>query len=394
MSQQILQVDQAMLETTLDRMVRKSVEETLNAMLDAEADEITGAARYERSGERKAYRAGHYERDLTVKAGKMSLKVPKLKGAVFESAVIERYRRREESVEEALIDMYLAGVSTRQVDDVSQLLWGDRMPSQTLSDKLKKVYADIDEWRGRPLEQDYPYLFMDGVWHKRCWGGSVENVSILVAVGVGMDGRREVLSVAEGMKEDSESWREFIKGMLARGLKGVRLVTGDRCAGLVAAVNELLPGARYQRCMVHFERNILAKVNPKNRDWAADALKAIFSMESRDKALEKAESVAKDMEARKLREAAKCLREGIGETTTYLLDDYPREHRRRIRMNNMIERLNREIRRRTRVVGSFPDGRSALMLICARVRYVTSSEWSTRRYLDMSRLGENVQSAN
>ena len=394
MSQQILQVDQAMLETTLDRMVRKSVEETLNAMLDAEADEITGAARYERSGERKAYRAGHYERDLTVKAGKMSLKVPKLKGAVFESAVIERYRRREESVEEALIDMYLAGVSTRQVDDVSQLLWGDRMPSQTLSDKLKKVYADIDEWRGRPLEQDYPYLFMDGVWHKRCWGGSVENVSILVAVGVGMDGRREVLSVAEGMKEDSESWREFNKGMLARGLKGVRLVTGDRCAGLVAAVNELLPGARYQRCMVHFERNILAKVNPKNRDWAADALKAIFSMESRDKALEKAESVAKDMEARKLREAAKCLREGIGETTTYLLDDYPREHRRRIRTNNMIERLNREIRRRTRVVGSFPDGRSALMLICARVRYVTSSEWSTRRYLDMSRLGENVQSAN
>ena len=394
MSQQILQVDQAMLETTLDRMVRKSVEETLNAMLDAEADEITGAARYERSGERKAYRAGHYERDLTVKAGKMSLKVPKLKGAVFESAVIERYRRREESVEEALIDMYLAGVSTRQVDDVSQLLWGDRMPSQTLSDKLKKVYSDIDEWRGRPLEQDYPYLFMDGVWHKRCWGGSVENVSILVAVGVGMDGRREVLSVAEGMKEDSESWREFIKGMLARGLKGVRLVTGDRCAGLVAAVNELLPGARYQRCMVHFERNILAKVNPKNRDWAADALKAIFSMESRDKALEKAESVAKDMEARKLREAAKCLREGIGETTTYLLDDYPREHRRRIRTNNMIERLNREIRRRTRVVGSFPDGRSALMLICARVRYVTSSEWSTRRYLDMSRLGENVQSAN
>ncbi len=394
MSQQILQVDQAMLETTLDRMVRKSVEETLNAMLDAEADEITGAARYERSGERKAYRAGHYERDLTVKAGKMSLKVPKLKGAVFESAVIERYRRREESVEEALIDMYLAGVSTRQVDDVSQLLWGDRMPSQTLSDKLKKVYADIDEWRGRPLEQDYPYLFMDGVWHKRCWGGSVENVSILVAVGVGMDGRREVLSVAEGMKEDSESWREFIKGMLARGLKGVRLVTGDRCAGLVAAVNELLPGARYQRCMVHFERNILAKVNPKNRDWAADALKAIFSMESRDKALEKAESVAKDMEARKLREAAKCLREGIGETTTYLLDDYPREHRRRIRTNNMIELLNREIRRRTRVVGSFPDGRSALMLICARVRYVTSSEWSTRRYLDMSRLGENVQSAN
>lgn len=290
--------------------------------------------------------------------------------------------------------MYLAGVSTRQVDDVAQLLWGDRMPSQTLSDKLRKVYADIDRWRERPLAQGYPYVFMDGMWHKRRWGGSVENVSVLVAIGVGMDGRREVLAVAEGMKEDAESWRSFIRGMLARGLRGVRLVTGDRCAGLVAAVGELLPGARHQRCMVHFERNILARVNPGNRDWAADALKAIFSMESRDKALEKAESVAEDMEARKLGEAAKCLREGIDETTTYLLDDYPREHRRRIRTNNMIERLNREIRRRTRVVGSFPGGRSALMLICARIRYVTSNEWSTRRYLDMSRLGENVPAAH
>ena len=146
--------------------------------------------------------------------------------------------------------------------------------------------------------------------------------------------------------------------------------------------------------MVHFERNILARVNPGNRDWTVDVLKAVFSMEPRDKALEKAESVAEEMEARKPKEAEFCLREGIGETTTYLLDDYPREHRRLIRTNNMIERLNREIRRRTRVVGSFPDGRSALMLVCARIRYVTSSEWSTRRYLDMSRLGENLPAAN
>ena len=111
------------------------------------------------------------------------------------------------------------------------------------------------------MEQEYAYLFMDGVWHKRRWGGSVENAGILVAIGIGADGRREVLSVAEGMKEDAESWRSFIKGMLARGLKGVRPTTGDRCAGLVAAAGELPPGARYQRCMVHFERNILAKVS-------------------------------------------------------------------------------------------------------------------------------------
>ncbi len=135
--------------TRLNRLITEKMTQILNAMLDAEADEITGAARYERSGGRKAYRAGHYERKLTAKAGRLELKVPKLKGALFESAVIERYRRREQSVEESLIDMYLAGVSTRQVDDISQLLWGDRMPSQTLSDKLKRIYGEIDQWRAR-----------------------------------------------------------------------------------------------------------------------------------------------------------------------------------------------------------------------------------------------------
>mgnify|MGYP000214122745 CR=1 FL=1 len=213
MPENIIQIDQHMLETRLDRLVTQKVTEILNAMLDAEADEIAGASRYERSGGWKAYRADHYERRITAKAGTLELKVPKLKGALFESAVVERYRRRGESVEEALIDMYLAGGDARQVDDISQLLWGERMPSQTLSDKLKRVYADIDSWRTRPLEREYPYVFMDGVWHRRSWGGSVENVSVLVAVGVNSEGHREVIGVAEGMKEDSASWEQFVRGM-------------------------------------------------------------------------------------------------------------------------------------------------------------------------------------
>ena len=321
-----------------------------------QADEIANAARYGRSGGRKAYRAGHYERSLTAKAGRPGLKVPKLKGALFESAVIERYRRREESVEEALIDMCLAGVSTRQVDDTGQLLWGDCMPSRTLSGKLKRVYAEIDEWRTRPLDDEYPYVFVDGVWHKRSWGGRVENVGILVAIGVGKDGYREAVGVAEGMREDSAGWEQFFRGMIERGLKGVRLVVGDRCAGLVATVGSMLPKARYQRCMVRFMRNVLSKVPPSHREWASAALKAVFAMESRESALDRAETVAAEMEARRLRAAANCLREGIGETTAYLLPEFPDGHRRRIRTNDMIERLNREIRRRTRVVGSFPDG--------------------------------------
>ena len=300
----IIQIDQNLFETKLDRLVTEKMTQILNAMLDAEADEITGAARYERKEGRKAYRAGHYERTLTAKAGRLELRVPKLKGAVFESAVIERYRRRESSVEEALMEMYLAGVSTRQVDDISKLLWGDRMPSQTLSDKLKRVYDDIDRWRTRPLESEYPYVFMDGVWHKRSWGGSVENVSVLVAIGVNAEGHREVIGVTEGMREDAASWEQFIRSMIERGLKGVRLVVGDRCAGLVSTVNSMLPRAKYQRCMVHFMRNVLSKVPPNHRDWASAALKAIFAMESRESALAKAGTVAAEMESRKLKAAA------------------------------------------------------------------------------------------
>ena len=254
MPKHILQVNQPMFETQLDRMVSQKVNEILNRMPDAEADEITGAARYGRSGGRKAYQAGHCGRDPTVKAGKMTVRVPKLKGAVFESAAIERYRRREESVEEALIDMHPAGVSTRRVDDTGQALWGERMPSQTLSDRLKKVYVRIDQWRQRPLQQPYPYAFMDGVWHKRSWGGAVENVSVPVAIGVGSDGHREVIGVAEGMKEDATSWRNVIASLIARGPGGERMAACDRCAGLVDTVGELPPEARYQRCMVHFMR--------------------------------------------------------------------------------------------------------------------------------------------
>ena len=349
MSKEIIQFDQAMFETRLDAMVRDKVEQIVNAMLDEEADLIANAARYERSDGRKAYRAGHYGRGFTVKAGRLALRIPKLKGAVFESAVIERYRRREQSVEESLIDMYLAGVSTRRVDDISQLLWGERMPSQTLSDKLKRVYDQIDRWRNRPLDSEYPYVFMDGVWHKRSWGGGVENVSVLVAIGVDADGRREVIGVAEGMKEDKAGWEQFIRSMIERGLKGVRLVVGDRCAGLVATVDSMLPKARYQRCMVHFMRNVLSKVPPTHREWASAALKAIFAMESRASALAKAETVASEMETRKLRAAANCLREGIGETTTYLLDEYPAEHRRRQERPHARLRQN-QIRHRQRMV--------------------------------------------
>ncbi len=239
-----------------------------------------------------------------------------MKGALFESAVIERYRRREQSVEESLIDMYLAGASTRQVDDISQLLWGDRMPSQTLSDKLKRIYGEIDQWRTRPLESEYPYVFVDGVWHKRSWGGRVENVSVLVAIGINAEGHREVIGVTEGMREDSASWEQFFRGMIECGLKGVRLVVGDGVPDRWPRSARCCPRRSTNAAWCIFMRNVLSKVPPIHREWASAALKAVFAMESRESALDKAEQVAAEMRSRRLRAAANCLREGVGEMMT------------------------------------------------------------------------------
>ena len=279
MSGNIIQLNEDLIKNNLKDLVRNSVEETLNALLDHEADELVRAGKYERTGDRKGYRSGHYERNFGTTSGEVKLRVPKLKGIQFETAIIERYKRRECSVEEALIEMYLAGVSVRRVEDITELLWGTKVSSGTISHLNQKAYKHIEEWRQRPLTGEYPYVYVDGIYLKRCWGGEIQNVSVLVAIGVNKDGFREILGAAEGMKEDRESWLNFF---------------------------------------------------------------------------------------------------------TYM--DFPTEHWSRIRTNNLTERVNREIRRRTRAIGAFPDGNSALMLVCARLRHVAASEWGSKRYMDMEHL--------
>jgi transposase-like protein len=382
----VIHVNHEEVHKHLDQVVRESVEATLNALLDAEADELCGARRYERSGERLDTRAGHYTRKLHTKAGEVELKVPKLRNLPFETAIIERYRRRETSVEEALVEMYLAGVSTRRVEDITEALWGTRVSSSTVSDLNKKIYGQIEVWRNRPIENEHPYVFLDGIWLKRCWGGEVRNVAVLVAVGVNQEGFREVLGVMEGTKEDKASWTAFLRHLKERGLKGVRLIVSDKCLGLVESLAEFYPEADWQRCCVHFYRNVFTTVpNGKVKDVAA-MLKAIHAQEDQKSALEKMKQVAEKLEGMRLGKAASLVREGIPETLTYMA--FPREHWRSLKTNNMLERLMRELRRRTRVVGCFPDGDSALMLVGARLRHVAGTKWGSKRYLDMSRLGE------
>lgn len=382
----VVQIDEGRIQAHLDEVVRSTVEETLNALLDAEADRLCAARKYERTEGRKDTRAGSYDRHLATKAGEVTLTVPKLRTLPFETAIIDRYRRRESSVEEALIEMYLAGVSVRRVEDITQALWGTRVSASTVSDLNQKIYGKIDEWRQRPLVGDFPYVFLDGLWLKRSWGGEVKNVSVLIAIGVAQSGYREILGVSEGAKEDGPSWTAFLRELKQRGLKGVELFVSDKCLGLVENLAEFYPEAKWQRCVVHFYRNVWTAVPSGKVKAVAAMLKAIHAQEDREAAKEKARQVVVKLREMRLARAAELVEASVDETLSYY--SFPSEHWRSIRTNNPMERINREIRRRTRVVGAFPDGHSALMLVAARLRHVAATKWGTKRYLQMNRLAE------
>ena len=389
MSDKIVQLNEQVIKTELKELVRQSVQEVLNSLLDAEADQLTNAHKYERTESRQDTRAGHYTRKLLTGAGEVELEVPKLRTLTFESAINERYRRRESSVEEALVEMYLAGVSTRRIEDITELLWDAKLSAGTVSRLNGKVYEQIEAWRKRPLERTYPYVFLDGVYLKRNWGGEYENVAILIAMAVNERGEREVIGATEGMKEDKESWLAFLRHLKERGLQGTQLFTADKCTGLIESMAEVFPQARYQRCVVHYYRNIFSVVPRKKVKEIAAMLKAIHAQEDKVAALKKLGDVTEKLQDMKLYEAAQKVEAAAIETLTYM--DFPREHWRRIRTNNAIERLNREIKRRTKSIGAFPEGRSALMLVCARLRHMEKSEWGQKTYLNMQHLEDYHQ---
>lgn len=285
--------------------------------------------------------------------------MPKLRQNTFETAIIERYKRRESSVEEALIEMYLAGVSVRRVEDITQALWGTKVSPSTVSKLNQKAYENIEKWRNRPIEGEYPYVYLDGIVLKRCRADEARNVSVLVAIGVDEEGYRKILGIAEGEKEDKKGWGRFLSYLKGRGLNGVQLVISDASGGLIESVGEYYPESRWQRCCVHFYRNVLSHTPKRKMREVSAMLKAIHAQEDRTAAQEKANDVIEKLKSMKLNHASVFIKDTIIETLTYY--SYPSEHWRKIRTNNPLERIMREIRRRTRVVGVFPDGQSAQM---------------------------------
>ena len=363
----------------LSQLVRQSVADTINSFLDAEADAICQAGRYQRSPDRLDTRAGSYKRKLLTSTGEVELTVPRLRTLPFESQIIKRYQTKQSSVEEALIEMYLAGVSVRRVEDITDALWGTRVSSSAVSELNQQIYEKIESWRMQPIQGEHPYIFVDGIYLKRSWGGEVQNVSVLVAIGVNSDGYREILGVAEGSREDKESWNNFFRYLKERGLNGVKLVISDKASGLVEVLGDFFPEAKWQRCIVHWYRNAFSKCPSKHVREVTAMLKAIHAQEDKKAAREKAKSVMEKLRTKKLDGIAKFIEESLEETLSYM--DFPSEHWRKIRTNNGLERIMKEIRRRTRVVGSFPDGYSAMMLVGARLRHISTTKWGTRQYL-------------
>ena len=387
----VIRIDDERIQEHLGKIVRGSVEETLNALLEAEADRLCNAERYERTEARRDTRAGSYERKLHTSAGEVRLKVPKLRTQTFETAIIERYRRREASVEEALMEMYLAGVSVRRVEDITEALWGTRVSPGTVSNLNKKIYEKIEAWRNRPIEGNHPYVYLDGIVLKRSWAGEVRNVSLLVAIGVNQDGYREILGICEGAKEDKAGWSAFLKHLKERGLSGVELIISDACLGLVESAAEVYPKAQWQRCVVHFYRNVFSHVPTTKVREVAHMLKAIHAQENREAAAKKAEEVIAKLKALRLAKAAELVETNIAETFSFY--DFPDQHWIKLKTNNPLERIMREIRRRTRVVGAFPDGTSALNLAAARLRHIAGTKWSLKRYMNMDLLKQQSMTA-
>jgi len=387
----VIRIDGDRVKEHLDKVVRGTVEETLNAMLEAEADRLCNAGRYERSEARRDLRSGSYERKLQTKAGSVTLKMPKLRQQAFETAIIERYRRRESSVEEALIEMYPAGVSVRRVEDITEALWGTRVSPGTVSNLNRKIYGQIEAWRSQPIAGEHPYLYLDGIVLKRSWAGEVRNVSLLVAISVNAEGYREILGIVEGAKEDKAGWSGFLAHLKGRGLAGVRLIVSDACMGLVESAAEFYPEARWQRCMVHFYRNVFSHVPAGKLRAVALMLKAIHAQENLEAARRKATEIVARLCELRLVKAAELVETAVPETLAYYA--FPEEHWRRIRTNNPLERIMREIRRRTRAVGAFPDGNSALNLAAARLRHIAGTRWSTKRYLNMDLLRHHTATA-
>ncbi len=377
-------------QTDLRSLFQGAIRLTLEMILEEEIRDMVGARRFERLGSRTDHRNGTYLRRLMTSMGTVELAVPRARvGGSAGGEVLGRYKRRTQDVDAAVVSAYVNGASTRDVGRITEALMGEQVSRSTVSRVTKSLGEKVDELRMAPITGPIPYLFLDATFIDARWARTVENVSALVAYGVGMDGHRQLLAVTIGAEESEDSWSELLAQINERGLSGVQLVIADAHAGIAKAVRRHLPEANQQRCTVHLVRNVLAKTPARLRSRVAREASKVFDAPSKADAKKRMDALAAGL-GKQVPEAMECLRNGFDATTQFYA--FPQGHWLRIRSTNGLERLHAEIKRRTRAVGAFPDRSSALRLITAVALQVTAI-WSDRRYLDMDLLAESIQAA-
>jgi putative transposase len=372
------------IERDVQARVREGVKAVLEEVLQEEMTEHLEAGYRELTPTRRGERNGRYTRNLLTPAGKIErLEVPRDREGEFVTEVFERYKRMTGDVEEAVLEMYLSGISVRKIAGVTEALSKVRIGKDAASRIASRLEEEQKAWRERPLgEKEHPYLYLDATYLKVRWGASVTSMALLACVGVDEEGFREVLAVEVAGSEKGAAYASLLRELMDRGLRGVRLVVSDDHEGIKAAVAGELPGVEWQRCVVHFERNVLSHVPASAMGEVAEDLKAIFKVRREKTALALAEEFV-ELYVSRFPKAVSILEAGIEDALTYLR--YPGSHHARIRTTNMLERLFREVKRRTKVVGVFPNETSAATL-ATEIVLRSSEEWALRRYLAMDAL--------
>lgn len=361
------------------------VQTTVQEILEAQMQEHLGVAPYERAEGRRGYRAGYYTRSLITRVGTLELRVPQDREGNFSTDIFDRYQRSEKALVAAMMQMYVQGVSTRKVKAITEELCGHEFSASTISRLNKKLDEQLRRFAHRRLEQEYPYLILDARYERVRENHVVRRRAVLVAIGVGWDGRRHILGVELASRESRSSWREFLSGLVERGLCGVEFVVSDHHEGLRKAVMEVIPDAWWQRCYVHFLRNAKDYLPRKGDDDCLTELRWLY--DRRD-----IEEARQDLAAWLAKWGVKYQRlctwveDNIEETLSFYR--LPRTHHKHMRSTNVLERFNQEIKRRTHIVRIFPNAESCWRLVTA-LAAEQHEEWQEgSRYIDMSLLLE------
>lgn len=371
-------------------LFKELLRESLQEVLEAEMTELIGAAPGERSAERTGYRAGHYGRSLVTRIGKLELRVPRDRDGRFSTELFERYQRSEKALVSALAEMYVQGVSTRKVKAITEELCGHAFSASTISQINKGLDEALERFALRALEEPYPYLILDARYEKVRIDGVIRSQAVLIAIGINWEGRRQVLGVELANRESATSWKDFVRRLKERGLNGVEFVVSDDHDGLKKAVAELLPEAAWQRCYVHFLRNALDYLPRKADDDCLQELRWLYDRRDLKEAQADLAAWLKRWERRypKLTDWAE---ENIGQTLTFYR--LPRQHHKHMKSTNLLERLNEEIKRRTRVVRIFPNPESCLRLVRALCAETHEAWLEDNRYINMDLLKEQRKAA-